>query len=84
MQKTIFRYPLTVENKGWIIFLFFVFFPIGFLLLMLNLRIHINDSLYYLKYKGSFGWLVFWLIIFFPIAVILFALNGADVEVICV
>lgn len=80
MKQTIFRYPISVENKGWVIFFMFVFFPIGFLLLMLNLRIHIDDVLYSLKYKGSMGWLTFWLIFFFPIAFLLFILNGVDIE----
>jgi hypothetical protein len=80
MKRTIFRYPITVENKGWVIFLTLVFFPIGLFLLMLNMRIHIDDDLYYLKYKGSLGWLIFWLIVCFPITFILIILSGVDVE----
>lgn len=80
LKQTIFRYPISVENKGWIIFLMIVFFPIGLLLLLLSLRIHIDGTLYSLKYKGCMGWLIFWLIVCFPIAFILIILSGADVE----
>ena len=80
MKQIIFRYPITVENKGWVIFTMLLFFPIGLLVLMLNMPIHIGDVLYSLKYRGSLGWLIFWLIVCFPIAFLLMAFNGADVE----
>lgn len=80
MNQTIFRYPISVENKGWVIFLTLLFFPLGLLLLMLSTRIHIDGVLYALKYRGSVGWLIFWLIICFPIAFILIIFSGADVE----
>ena len=80
MKKTIFRYPISVENKGWVIFLMLLFFPIGLLLLMLSTRIHIDGALYALKYKGNLGWLIFWLLACFPIAFVLIILSGVDVE----
>lgn len=80
MRQTIFRYPITVENKGWVIFLTLLFFPIGLFLLMLSTRIQIEGALYALKYRGSLGWLIFWIIVCFPIALILIILSGADVE----
>lgn len=80
MTRTIFRYPITVKNKGWVIFLTLLFFPIGLLLLMLSTRIHIDGALYALKYRGNMGWLIFWFIACFPIAFILLILSGVDVE----
>ncbi len=78
--QTIFRYPISVENKGWVILSTILFFPLGLFLFLLNARIHIDQKLYYLKYKGSIGWLVFWLVFFFPVAFLLIVLNGIDLE----
>ena len=74
------RYPFCYRgNVFWLIFFLIIFFPIGIVLLLLNLSVVRDQMCYGLKYNGSKFWLIFWTVLFFPIAIVLGALNGFDV-----
>jgi hypothetical protein len=74
------RYPFHYRgNLFWLIFFLIIFFPVGIVLLLLNLTVVREDMCYGLKYNGSKFWLIFWTVLFFPIAIILGAINGFDV-----
>lgn len=74
------EYPIKYNgNIVWLVLAIIIFFPVGILLLVLNLAVKREGVFYQLHYRGSEGWLIFWTIVFFPVAIILGALNGFDV-----
>lgn len=79
-KQVISGYPIRyLGNVLWPILFLIIYFPVGLLLLLLNLAIEKKGVFYSLHYRGSQGWLIFWTIVFFPIAIILAIIKGFDI-----
>ena len=73
-------YPLGYGGSIVLLILFSICWPpLGVFLFVKNVRLHKDNSAFYLRYRGSWFWVIFWAIFFFPIAVIIMAIRGADV-----
>lgn len=73
-----------IQYRGsffWLIFWLIVFFPIAFVLLLTDISIEANYTIYTIVYKGSRFWLAFWVLFFFPIAFLLLFLNGLSITI---
>jgi hypothetical protein len=75
------RYPLQYTgNVILFIICAILFFPLGIVLAIKNMKILRDNKYLRLSYRGSYGWLIFWTILFFPIAILMLLINGVDIE----
>ena len=80
MAKITHRYPLQYTGNIIIfIICMLLFFPLGIVLAIKNLRVLQHTKYISLSYRGSYGWLIFWTIVFFPIAILMLLIKGVDV-----
>lgn len=78
--NVIYRYPFKyIGNIVLLIAALLLWFPLGVVLLIKNLRIFTKHSIVGLFYHGEYAWLYFWAIVFFPIMIALVITNGVSV-----
>ena len=65
----------------WPIFWLIIFFPLAFVLLLINSSLELGNTIYRYRYDGTRFWLYFWTVIFFPIMLVLLFLNGSALEI---
>jgi hypothetical protein len=79
-SKVLYQYPFKyVGNVILLVAALLLWFPIGAVLLIQNIRIFTKHSVVGFLYQGEYLWLYLWAILFFPVMIALVVTNGVSI-----